>query len=59
MARRILVTPVHWVVSMLTLTLVIYGATAGAYLFAARPWMMITFVGYVIANVGFIWDALR
>ena len=44
---------------MLTLTLVIYGATAGAYLFAARPGMMITFVGYVIANVGLIWDALR
>ena len=48
-----------WVVSMLALTLMIYGVTAGAYLFAGRPGMMVTFAGYVIANVGLIWDALR
>ena len=52
-------TPVHWVVLMLALNLVIYSVAAGGYLFAGRPGMMVAFTGYVIGNIGFIWDALR
>ena len=52
-------TPILWVVLMLTVVAVIYGLTAFGYFFAARPGMGLAFVGYVIANIGLIWDALK
>jgi len=52
-------TPVLWVCAMLGATAVIYSATAAAYQFVGRPGMMLAFIGYVIANVGLIWDAIR
>lgn len=51
-------TPTHWVVLMLSFTALQYTITAGAYQFGSRPGMMVVFVGYAIANCGFIWDAL-
>ena len=51
-------TPALWVSLMLGATALIYAATAGAYFFAGRPGMMVAFVGYVIANIGLIWDAV-
>ena len=51
-------TPVMWVVTLLVTVTIIYALTAGAYLFAGRPGLAVAFVGYVIANVGLIIDAL-
>ena len=51
-------TPAHWVVFMLVTVTLIYGATAVAYNMGSRPGMALAFVGYVIANLGLIWDAL-
>lgn len=51
-------TPVLWVAVMLLATALIYAVAVGAYWFANRPWMALTFVGYVIANIGLIGDAL-
>lgn len=47
------------VVLMLTAVSVIYAIMAGGYFWASRPGMALTFIGYVIANVGLIWDALK
>ena len=48
-----------WVVLPLALATCLYAMLAGAYLLAAsRPGMALGFLGYVIANVGFIWDAV-
>ena len=44
---------------MLAVVSVIYAVTAGGYFFASRPGMALAFIGYVIANLGLIWDALR
>lgn len=52
-------TPAQWVVVMLVSVSVIYGVTAVAYQFSARPGMAITFAGYLIANIGLIWDAIQ
>lgn len=52
-------TPTAWLVSMLAATALIYSGTAFAYLWASRPGMMLVFIGYVIANVGLIWDAVQ
>lgn len=43
---------------MLVTVSVLYAVAAGGYWFADRPGMAIGFVGYVVANVGLIWDAL-
>ena len=51
-------TPAYWVVLMLALVTTIYVGAAIAYQFAARPGMAIAFAGYVVANLGLIWDAL-
>ena len=52
-------TPLAWLVGMLATTAIIYAATAVAYHFSLRPGMMLVFVGYAIANVGLIWDAVQ
>ena len=52
-------TATGWVVLMLAATIAIYTGAALAYQFAGRPGMALAFVGYVIANVGLIWDAFR
>ena len=52
-------TPTEWVVLMLVTVSVIYGVTSVAYYFALRPGMALVFAGYVIANVGLIWDAVK
>ena len=44
---------------MLAITAAIYVTTAGGYYWADRPGMALAFAGYALANVGFIWDALR
>lgn len=50
-------TPVQWTAIMLITTGVIYALTAGAYWFSGRPGMTLAFVGYALANVGFVIDA--
>ena len=52
-------TPVLWVVLLLAVVAAIYAATAFAYLFAGRPGMAVAFIGYVVANIGLVYDALR
>lgn len=52
-------TPNQWVMLMLLVVASIYAITAGAYLFSGRPGMMVCFVGYIIANLGLVWDAIR
>lgn len=48
-----------WVVLPLLLTSTIYLILSGGYLIIQqRPGMALAFVGYVIANVGLIWDAI-
>ena len=49
----------YLVVLMLGLVSALYAASVAGYLFAGRPGMALTFAGYVIANIGLIWDALR
>lgn len=49
----------NYLVAMLAATALIYGFTSGAYYFTQRPGMALTFVGYVIANVGLIFDAME
>lgn len=52
-------TPAQWVQVLLLVVALIYAGTAGAYWFTGRPGMFMVFVGYVISNIGFIWDAAR
>lgn len=52
-------TPTGYVILMLTTVAIQYGVAAGAYQFSGRPGMALCFVGYIIANLGLIWDALR
>ena len=48
-----------WVVLPLALATGLYAVLAAGYLLAAgRPGMALLFAGYVIANLGAIWDAL-
>ena len=48
-----------WVVTPLVIVALIYAVLATAY-FAVqhRYGMSLAFVGYVVANVGLVWDAL-
>lgn len=51
--------PYLWVVTPLLIATCLYAVLAGGYYFAlGRPGMAVGFIGYVIANVGFIYDAL-
>ena len=51
--------PYLWVVLPLALATCLYAVLAGGYFFAlGRPGMAVGFLGYVIANLGFIWDAV-
>lgn len=52
-------TPVLWVVTLLVVVSAIYAGTSFAYLFAGRPGMALAFIGYVVANIGLVYDALR
>jgi len=52
-------TPQAWLVAMLATTALIYAATALAYHFTLRPGMVLVFVGYALANLGLIWDAVQ
>lgn len=48
-----------WIVLPLSLAGAIYAVLAVGYLLAqGRPGMALAFVGYVLANVGLVWDAL-
>lgn len=48
-----------WVILPLSLSSGIYAVLAGGYYWVqGRPGMTLTFLGYVIANVGLMWDAL-
>lgn len=51
-------TAQHWLIAMLATTALIYAVTAVAYHFSLRPGMVLVFVGYAVANVGLIWDAV-
>ena len=44
---------------MLTTVTLIYGGASLAYYYSARPGMALAFVGYVVANLGLIWDAAQ
>lgn len=52
-------TPSQWVTVTLGVTALIYTVTAVAYHAGARPGMALAFLGYALANAGFIWDALQ
>ena len=52
-------SPALWVVAMLVTVSTIYLGAAAAYQFADRPGMALAFVGYVIANIGLILDAMQ
>ena len=52
-------TPVLWVVGMLGVVSMIYLLASGGYLSLGRPGMALAFVGYVVANLGLIWDAIQ
>ena len=52
-------SPYHWVALMLVTVSLIYGGAAVGYLYGARPGMALAFVGYVVANIGLIWDAIQ
>lgn len=52
-------TPVAWIVTMLATTTMIYLVAAVAYHFADRPGMALCFIGYGLANVGLIIDAVK
>lgn len=49
----------RWTVLLLVIPALCYAGAAVAYNFSSRPGMAVAFVGYVIANAGLIWDALR
>lgn len=49
----------HWLIAMLATTALIYAVTAVAYHFTLRPGMVLVFIGYALANVGLIWDAVQ
>ena len=51
-------TGAHWVVLMLLGAAAMYTVAVCGYLFGGRPGMGLAFAGYVIANIGLIWDAL-
>ena len=51
-------TPQGWLITMLATTALIYTGTSIAYYFSLRPGMVIVFIGYAIANIGLIIDAL-
>ena len=48
----------QWVMLLLIVVSVLYSATSIAYIVNLRPGMALTFIGYVIANIGLIWDAM-
>ena len=52
-------TPAQWLILLFGVTALQYAGTAVAYHFADRPGMTIVFVGYVIANIGLLVDALQ
>lgn len=52
-------TAAGWVILMLVSVTLHYGVAALAYNFSGRPGMALAFVGYVIANLGLIWDAAQ
>ena len=48
-----------WVVIPLVIVAVIYAVLATAYFVVQHRYgMSLAFVGYVVANVGLVWDAL-
>ncbi len=49
-----------WVILPLSISSGVYAVLVGGYFFVQeRPGMSIAFLGYVIANCGLMWDALR
>jgi len=51
-------TPQGWLILMLTSVTLIYTGSSIAYYFVSRPGMALVFIGYAIANIGLIIDAL-
>jgi hypothetical protein len=48
-----------WVVTPLVIANILYATLAGGYfVIQHRPGMALAFAGYVIANIGLIWDAI-
>ena len=52
-------TPVLWVVGLLGVVSLIYLLASGGYWFLGGPGMVLAFIGYVVANLGLIWDAIQ
>ena len=52
-------TAAHWVVAMLVTVSALYTGAAVAYFLNGKPGMAVAFIGYVLANAGLIYDALR
>ena len=51
--------PSQLTAAMLSVVSLLYGIAAIGYYLADRPAMAACFVGYIVANVGLIWDALK
>lgn len=48
-----------WVIFPLAVTSGIYAVLAAGYFFVqSRPGMALAFTGYVVANIGLMWDAM-
>lgn len=48
-----------WVITPLVIASILYATLAGGYfVIQHRPGMALAFAGYVIANIGLIWDAV-
>ena len=54
-----MMVPSYWVALMLGTVSILYLIATVAYQLGHRPGMAVTFAGYIIANLGLIWDALE
>lgn len=52
-------TAAQWVAAMLITVSLLYSVAAVAYFINGKPGMAVAFVGYVLANAGMIYDALK
>lgn len=49
----------NWLLWLLVIVSILYGFTGIVYAFNGRAAMGVVFLGYIIANVGLIYDVLK
>jgi hypothetical protein len=52
-------SPLNVTIMSLGAVAIIYTAAIFGYSLSHRPGMALAFVGYVLANIGLIWDAIQ